>query len=86
VAVRGVDDQHIRAGGEQRSRAVQLLCAGADRRADAQSAVLVLACIRELAALEDVLDRDQAAQEAILVDDREFFDAMALQNFFGFFE
>jgi len=34
----------------------------------------------------DVLDGDEALEIEILIDDQEFFDAVLLENFFGFFE
>ena len=62
MAVRRVDDDHVDAGLDQRLDALLGVAAHADRRADAQPAVLVLAGVRMLGRLEDVLDRDQAAQ------------------------
>ena len=42
--------------------------------------------VRELAALLDVLDRDQAAQAAVVVDERQLLDAVLLQERLGLVE
>ena len=55
MAVRGVDDEHVDAGLDQRVDALVGALAHADRRADAQLAVRVLAGVRVLARLQDVL-------------------------------
>ena len=57
VAVRGVDDEHVRSRRDQRLGALARVRADADRRADAQPALRVLRRARELDALLDVLDR-----------------------------
>ena len=59
VPVRGVDDEHVDARIDERARAIHVI-RRADRRGDAQAAVLVLVRVRKLAALVDVLDRDQS--------------------------
>ena len=51
VAVRGVDDEHVGARGDQRLRALDGVGADADRGADAQTALRVLRRLRELDAL-----------------------------------
>src|SRR5438876_8083086 len=51
-----------------------------DRRSDAQPAMLVLVGLGILAPLEDVFDGDETLQQALLVDDREFFDAVFGEN------
>ena len=60
MAVRGIDDDDVDARGDQRLDALIGVAAGADRGADAQLAEVVLAGVRMLGRLEDVLDRDQA--------------------------
>ena len=80
MAVRGVDDEHVGAGGDQRLRALDRVRADTDRGADAEPAVRVLRRLRELDALLDVLDRDQALDAAFAVDDRQLLDAMAVQQ------
>ena len=62
VAVRGVDDDHVDAGGDQRFDAFLGVAGRADRGADAQLPELVLARERMLGRLEDVLDRDEPLQ------------------------
>ena len=39
--------------------------------ADEQPALVVLGGVRELLGLDEVLDRDQAGQPAVVVDDRQ---------------
>ena len=55
MAVRGVDHQHVDARLDQRRDALLGALADADRGADAQLALRVLAGVRVLALLEDVL-------------------------------
>ena len=80
VAVRGVDHQHVDAGLDQRLDALFGALADADRRADAQLALLVLAGVRVLGCLEDVLDRDQAAQLAVAVDHQHALEAVLVHQ------
>jgi hypothetical protein len=64
VAVRGVDDEHVDARLDEALDA--LSCRrDADRRADAQAPEVVLARVRVLGRLEDVLDGDEALQFAV---------------------
>ena len=60
MAVRGIDHEHVDAGLDQRGDALLGALADADRGADAQLALRVLAGVRVLGRLEDVLDGDQA--------------------------
>ena len=80
MAVRGVhddDDRH-----QHRPARDALGCVGrrADRGANSQSAVLVLAGAREVARLLDVLHGDHAAQPPIAVDNQHLLDAMPVQQ------
>ena len=86
MAVRGVDAQHVDAGAHQRRRALLALGPHADRGADAQPAHLVLARMGMARRLVHVLDRDQAAQAMALVDQRQLFDPMGLEDFLGLLE
>ena len=83
VPVRGVDDEHVDAGGDERLRALDRVRADADRRADAQPAALVLRRVRVLDLLLDVLDGDQPAQPAVGVDDRQLLDLVAVEDLLG---
>ena len=80
MAVRGVDDEHVRAGGDKRLGALDGVRADADGGADAKPAVRVLRRVRELDALLDVLDGDQARDAAVAVDDRQLLDAVAVEK------
>ena len=62
------------------------IIAHADRRAHAQPAELVLAGVRVLDLLFDVLDGDETAQAVILVHDQELFDLVLLEDLHGLFE
>ena len=81
--MRGVDDEHVGAGRDQRLRALDRVGADTDRGADAQAALRVLRRLRELDALLDVLDGDQALDAPVVVDDRELLDAVAVQQLLG---
>ena len=62
VAVRGVDDDHVDAGLDQRLDALLGALAHANRGAHAQAAAGVARRIREAGLLGDVLDGDQALE------------------------
>ena len=55
-----------------------------DRRAYAQSPVIILARVRKLPPLLDILEGNQATEQAVVVDNRELFNLMLLQNLLGF--
>ena len=86
VAVRRVDDEHVGARRDQRLRALERVRADADRGADAQPALRVLRRERELDPLLDVLDRDQALEHAVGVDDGQLLDPVAVQELLGLLE
>ena len=67
-------------------RALQEIAGGADRRAHAQPALLVLGRVRILQLLLDILDGDQALQDVMLVHHQQLFHAMPVQDRFGLFE
>ena len=60
--------------------------AHADRGADTESAELVFACVRMLRGLQNVLDRDQAAQVEIAVDHQHALEAVLVHEPHGFLE
>ena len=66
--------------------ALQEIARGADGGADAQAAVLVFCGVGKFDFFLDVFYGDQALEVEIRVDYQKFFDAMALQDFFGFLE
>ncbi len=86
VGVRGVEDEEVHLGLDQRRGALQVVARGADRRADAQAPELVLAGVRVLDRLLDVLDRDQPLEVAGLVDDEHLLDAVLVELGLGLFE
>ena len=80
MAVRRVDDDDVHARGDQRFDALVGVAAGADRRADAQPAELVLARERMLGRLQDVLDRDEPAQLHVAVDDEHALEPVLVHQ------
>ena len=77
--MRRVDDQHVHVRGDQRGGAIQRVLADADGGADAQPAELVLARVRIVDQLLDVLDGDQALQPVVRIDDQQFFDLVPVK-------
>ena len=75
-----IDDQHVDAGIHQCLRALH----GVTRRADGCSAAkpseVVLARIRILDRLLNVLDGDQSLQPIVLVHHQQLFDLVAVQD------
>ena len=76
----GIDDEHVDTGRDERLRPLDRVLGHADRRAAAQAAERVLARVRVLDALLDVLDRDQPLQPEVLVDDQQLFDLVLMQE------
>src|SRR5690242_18698830 len=85
MTVRGVDDQDVETGGEQRFGALDALAAGTGRRSHPETAVFVLAGHRIALRFLDVLDGYQPDAPIDLVDDEQFFDAMLVQQAFCVF-
>ena len=67
-------------------RAIRIVAGRADRRRDPQPPVLVLVRVRVLAALVNVLDRDQSLQLPVRVHDRQLLDAMLAEDPLRFVE
>ena len=80
VAVRGVDDDHVDPGVDQQAGPLVGVLAHAERGADDQPAVGVLGGVGVLVALDEVLDRDQPAQPAGVVDQRQLLDLVLAQQ------
>ena len=80
MPVRGVDDDDVHPGFDQRGEALFGPLADPDRRADPQLALLVLRRIRVLARLENVLHRDQAAQLEAVLHDQHALEPMLVQE------
>ena len=83
MAVRRVDDDHVRRPPRERLGALERVRPDADGGADAQPALLVLRRLGELDLLLDVLDGDQAAQPAVGVDDRQLLDLVPVEDLLG---
>ena len=84
MAVRGIDDDEIDAGVDQRLAARIAGFADAGRGGDAQPALLVLAGIGIRDRFLDVLHGDQADAAVIVIDDQELLDAVLMQEALGF--
>src|SRR5689334_24582813 len=80
MTVRGIDDEHIDARVDQRRNALFGVAGDADCRADAQPLAIVLARVRVVARLLDVLDRDEAAQPKRIIDDQDLLDTELMQE------
>src|SRR6267142_1625688 len=75
MSVSSIDDQDVDAGIDQCPGAIAVI-GGADSCRDTKAPVLVLVGVGEIAALVDVLDGDQSAEDSLLVDNGELFDAV----------
>ena len=71
MAVGRVGDEHVDAGLDQGGGALPRVAEVADRGADEEPAVGVVGGVRELLDLHEVLDGDEPAEPALVVDQRE---------------
>ena len=78
--MRGVHHDHVDAGVDQGAGPLVRLLADADRGGHPQPAGGVLGGVRVLLALGEVLDRDQPAQPAGVVDDRQLLHLVLAQQ------
>src|SRR5216684_503874 len=86
MAVRRVDGNDVGLALRHFHGPLQKIAGGADGRADAQPALLVLRGARIFAFLLNVFHGDQALEIEIAIHDQKLFDAMLLQDAFGFVE
>ena len=86
MPVRGIDHDHVHPCGDQGLDPLVGIAGRPDRRADPQPAEVVLARVRMLDALQDVLDRDEAAQLHLAVDDQHALEAMPMHEPLGHFD
>ena len=80
MTVRRVDHQHIDAGLDERGDTFVGSLAHADRGADAQLALGVLAGVRMLAFLQDVLDGDEPLELEVAVDHQHALEAVLVHE------
>ena len=80
VAVRGVDDDAVAAGVDQRLRALEAGVADGGRRGDPQPPFGILGRERRGDRLLDVLDGDQADAMVVLVDHQQFLDPPLVED------
>ncbi len=74
--MRGVDDEHVDTGFDQRAGTLPRIVTDADGRTHTQSPLRILRRLRELDPLLDVLDGDQTAQPPFAVDDGQLLDVL----------
>ena len=86
VAMGGVDGEDVGLGFGHFEGAFEVVAGCTDGRANAQAALFVFRRARVGAFFLDVFYRDEAFEIEVLVDDEKFFDAMFLQDAFGFVE
>ena len=82
----GVDGERVDAGVDQLGGAFEKVAGRADGSGDAETALRVLAGVRILQLLLDVLDGDEALELVVVVDDEELFDAVLVEDLFGLLE
>src|SRR3954469_10864902 len=80
MAMRGIHHQDVRTGLDQGGDALVGAFADADRRADAQLPLGVLAGVGMLGFLEDVLNRDEALQMEFLVHHQHALEAVLVHE------
>src|SRR5690606_923936 len=83
VAVGGVDDDEVDARLDQGLGALEGVTGDTDRGADQEPALAVLGGVGVLLGLDEVLDRDQALEHAVVVDQRQLLDLAAAQQLHG---
>src|SRR5258705_143720 len=86
VAVRGVDGEDVGFGLGHFDGAFKEIAGGADGSADGDAAVVVFCSARIFEFFLNVFYGDKAFEVEVLVNDEKFFDAVLLENFFGFVE
>ena len=84
MAVRGVHDDQVDAGLDQPLGALETAFADGGRGRDAQAALRILAGQRMRDRLFHVLDGDQSDAAVLIVDHKQFLDAVLVQHPLGF--
>ena len=86
VSVRGVDGDDVHLAPHQFLGTFEKIARGADSRAHAQPALLVLRRVGIFQLFLDVFNGDQALEIVLVVDHQQLLDAVPMQNFLGLFE
>ena len=86
VAMSGVDGDDVGLGARHFNGALQVVPGSADGGADAEATLLVFGGARIFEFFLDIFDGDETFEVEVLIDNEEFFDAMFLENAFGFFQ
>jgi hypothetical protein len=83
MAVSGIDHENVDPRPPQGRDSLLTLGSNPNRRADAQAAHLVLARERMTRRLVHVLNRNQAAQPVMVIDQRQLLNSMFLEQVLG---
>ncbi len=78
--MRGIDDDHIHTGFDQRTHAVFRAVTDTNRCTDQQLTLVIFTRIREIGGFLDVFYGNQTAQLEFIVDDQHFFDTVRVQQ------
>ncbi len=84
--MRAVETKNIDVTFNQRRAALDDIAGDTYAGRDPQPSELVLAGVRVIVRLFDVLDRDQTLEIALLVDHEELFDAVLVEQYLGLVE
>jgi hypothetical protein len=84
--VGGIDDDDVHAGRDERFHPLLAVPYGSDRRADAQTAEIILACERMLGCLQNVLDGDQPLELEAIVDHQHALEPVLMHERLGVLE
>ncbi len=86
MAVGRIEHQHVDLAPNEFGGALEIISRGTDACRAAQAALAVLRRVRVFQTLLDVLDRDEALQIVVLIDDEQLFDAVLMQDALCFIE
>ena len=82
----GIDNDHVDFAANQFLSTFEKVASGADGRADAQTSLFVFRRVRVLQFFLNVFDGNQAFEVVVVIDNQQFFDPMAVEDFLGLFE
>ena len=83
MAVGGVYDDNIYTCGDQGFGALHAIIASAYSGCNAQAAMVILTGVRVGLGFFNIFYGDEADAAVLFIDDQEFFEAMAVEKFFG---
>ena len=86
MSVRAVDEKNVHAGFDEHLRALLTFRSDTDGRTDEKSTEAVFHRVRINLRFQNIFDRDQTLEIAVLIDDRKFLDSILFQNRFCLLE